>query len=256
MDFGGYLEAIRRESEALAAAARLGLEPAVPSCPGWTVGDVVGHTGRVHRHKEKIVRERWQDEPDSDPPPESGLVEWFEEGAARLLETLAGADPAFSVYTWHPPDRTVGFWYRRMAHETAVHRVDAQLGHGASTPVEPDLAADGVDEIIRVMMIGAPDWAEAVTTDRTVRLSCTDRPGSWTLRFGFWTGRSPTSGRTYVNEPGLDLAVTDRPGTGIRATANDLLLFLWGRGTAGRLEVAGDPRAVEDLRSIAAAATG
>ena len=45
-----------------------------------------------------------------------------------------------------------------MAHETAVHRVDAELARGASTPVDAGLAMDGVDELLHIMLAG--DWSE------------------------------------------------------------------------------------------------
>jgi hypothetical protein len=56
------------------------------------------------------------------------------------------------------PDQTVGFWARRMALETVVHRVDAEQARGAVAPVDAALATDGIDEILVIMLAG--DWSE------------------------------------------------------------------------------------------------
>jgi uncharacterized protein (TIGR03083 family) len=257
MDRTSYLQAIRRESDALVAAASLGLDPAVPSCPGWTVRDVVRHTGAVHRHKEQIVRERWRDAaPDPIDPPTEGLVEWFLFGSETLLATLSRTDPTIPVYSWFPPDQSVGFWYRRMAHETAIHRVDAELGHGIINPLEPALAADGVDEILTVMMEGYPDWATATATDQTLRIDCRDRSDSWSMRFITWSGTGPESETKYENKPGIAVEDVDNPATILGGAAGDLDLFLWGRGPKDHLTTEGDPSLIDSLRAIAADATG
>jgi uncharacterized protein (TIGR03083 family) len=256
VDWNSYLQAIQRASDALVAAASLGLHSAVPSCPGWTVRDVVEHTGTVHRHKEQIVRQPVLDTPRSPiDPPKEGLIEWFLEGSEALLATLASTDPTTPVYSWYPPDQSVGFWYRRMAHETVIHRVDAELGHGVVNPIESVLAADGVDEILTVMMEGFPEWAESTPNDETVRIQCTDQPGSWSLRFITWTGTGPESGTEYRDEPGIVFEDANEPTTTIRGTASELDLFLWGRGPRERLSVDGDASLVDRLREIAAEAT-
>jgi len=250
-----YLTAIRRESEALLAAAAHGLEAAVPSCPGWTVGDVVAHTGVVHRHKEQIVREQWTEgSPERVEPPSDGLLGWFRRGVDRLIHTLAAHDPAEPASTWHPPDQTVGFWYRRMAHETAIHRVDAELGHHEAGRVERRLAGDGIDELLGVMLTGCPEWATVTPTDHVLRLECTDTDGTWTLRQVTFSGTSPSEGTRHAGEPAF---VFDEaaPVSVVRGTASDLLLYGWGRGPADRLQVEGDVDVVRMLRTVAARET-
>jgi uncharacterized protein (TIGR03083 family) len=258
MDWSTYLQAIRRESDALSEAGRLGLEPAVPSCPGWTVRDVVEHTGLVHRHKERIVRERWIDsapEPHKPDPPTTGLIDWFENGVHELLETLAANDPNLPVFSWYPSDQSVGFWYRRMAHETAIHRIDAELGHDIVRSIDPPLAADGIDEILTVMMEGFPDWASSNTTRDTLRVECTDRPGSWSVRFITWSGVGPESGTDYRDEPGILFEEIEAATTTLSGPASDLDLFLWGRGPKERLSIHGEAALVDRLRGIAREAT-
>jgi uncharacterized protein (TIGR03083 family) len=252
MEFSDYLLALRGEGEALSRAAAAGLEPEVPCCPGWTVGDVVAHTGAVHRQKEQIIREGWVDR--SPPPieaPSDGLLDWYDEGLDQLVATLAETDPATRVYTWYEPDQTVGFWYRRMAHETAVHRVDVEQGHGAAGWVVPELAADGVDELIVVMLTGYPEWSDVTEYEGTLRLEATDDDASWTLRYVTFSGISPNTGKEFADEPSFILADESEPTAVARGRASDLLLYGWGRGPVGALDVAGDMTIVADFRSVA-----
>lgn len=137
-----YLTLIGDDSARLSAVARGHLDDRVPSCPDWTVRDLVDHVGRVYHHKIESMRQ--QREPDPWPPPPHGgdPITWLVEATTELLAELAERGPDAPSHTWHEPDQTVGFWFRRMAQETAVHRVDAQLAAGAHTPVDAELAHD------------------------------------------------------------------------------------------------------------------
>jgi len=259
MNPGSYLQAIRAEGQAVLDAARRGLDVAVPTTPGWTVGDVVTHLGQVHRQKTHIVRELIADEePDFgqfEPPAGLELLEWFAAGLHELTEVLSVTDPATRVHTWHRPDQTVGFWLRRMAHETLIHRVDAELGHGHHTPVDPVLGADGIDEILDVFMGGYPDWAAVARSTVLVGLESEGR--SWLVRFGSWSGTSPNSRREFSDVPGIELvAANERPAAVVRGPGDALDLFLWGRGSADGLVVEGHPSVLLYLRDVAADATG
>ena len=256
MEFSEYLTAVRGEGEALARAAAEGLDPHVPCCPDWTVRDVVAHTGAVHRQKEQIVRERWIDQaPPLVEAPTDGLLDWYNEGLDQLIATLAETDPATPVYTWYEPDQTAGFWYRRMAHETAVHRVDVEQGHGIDGLVVADLAADGVDELLVVMLTGYPAWAEVAEYGSTLRLECTDQEAAWTLRYVTFSGRSPNTGTEFADEPSFIFAEGSVPTAFARGTASDLLLYGWGRRPLTALTVDGDLTLVADFRSVAADVT-
>lgn len=252
MEFVAHLAAIRTEGERLAAVAELGLEAPVPSCPGWTVGDLVGHTGSVHRHKARIVAEDWRDRaPTPELPPQDDVIGWYRRGLADLLGTLAAHDPDEPRWTWHDEDQTVRFWGRRMACETLVHRIDAELAHGVVTDVDVELAADAADEILVVMMTGYPDWADLAFGDASVRLELTDAERSWTMRFARFSGTSPVSGTTYEDEPTFVLADIAAPATVVRGAAEDVALFLWGRRPADGLLVDGDPAMLDELRGVA-----
>jgi len=239
-----YLRAVRNDGEALAAAARRGLDPPVPACGGWTVADLVLHTGMVHRHKLEIVRGRLVEPPSPWPPPApepAELLGWYEQGLQELLTVLKDADPETRVWTFHRPDQTVGFWPRRMAHETAVHRVDAESAHGQAAPVPAELAADGVGEVLEVFLAPFLEGEPVGGRGESVHLHATDTEGEWQLRLlpaGVQVERGHAKG---------DAAA--------RGTASDLLLFLWGRAGADRLERFGDPTLLPRVRELAAMAT-
>jgi uncharacterized protein (TIGR03083 family) len=239
-----FLRALRDDGAALAAAAGRGLDPPVPPCDGWSGADLVLHTGMVHRHKLEIVRGRLAEPPRPWPPPapaRAALLGWYQQGLAELVTVLADADPETQVWTFHRPDQTVAFWRRRMAQETAVHRVDAEAAHGDPRPVPAALAADGVAELLEVFLAPHAEGAPVGGRGETLHLHATDTEGEWRVRLlpaGVEVGRGH--------------ALADASAT---RTASDLLLFLWGRGPADPLERAGDPALLPRVRELAAAAT-
>jgi uncharacterized protein (TIGR03083 family) len=113
------------------------------------LGELVPHVGSVQRVAAQWVREgrrptAWAAAPEVG----DDLAAWARRGSADLWETLTGRNPAQPCSTWSATDRTVGFWIRRMAHETAVHRVDSAQTVGEPWSVNPQLAADGVAEAL------------------------------------------------------------------------------------------------------------
>lgn len=232
MDRSTYLDAVARDGAALAAAARIGLEPPVEHCPGWTVQSVVEHLGMIHRWVEEMVRtragERLRRQDMAPPPTDAGvLIEWFEEGVERLVETLTAVGPDEPVWNWSLQPHVAAFWPRRMAHETGVHRWDGERGVGREQPIDGALAIDGIDEVFdtiapRMMSDGAP-----LALGGTLHLHCTDRDGEWLVS-------SSESGA-------LDVRREHAKGDcAVRGSASDLLLLLLNRPTRDRCEVFGD----------------
>ena len=256
MDWSTYLEAIRREGTALASAATA-LDAAVPSCPGWDVADLVEHTGTVHRHKELIVREGGPvDWPPPMDPPGADLVAWFREGVDSLVATLQSHPPEERAWTWHEPDQTVGFWYRRMAQETLVHRIDAELALGRVSHVDGPLAADGFDELVGVMMTGAQEWMSVQPGAATIELVAADTGDRWLLLETILSGTSPHSGTTYDALSGYEFVDTRAAAHAVvRGSAPDLLRFGWGRGPLDALAIDGEPAIAHRFRSTAAEVT-
>jgi uncharacterized protein (TIGR03083 family) len=256
MEFADYLDALRRDGDLLADAAARGLDAAVPSCPGWTVADLLAHTGSAHRNRARVVAERLTGEPADDViDPAEATVDWYREGLDHLIAALEASGPEAAVWTWYPPDQRAGFWARRMAHETLIHRIDAELASGQTGLVDAGLAADGVDEVLNVYVGGVPAWATFTPGDGVARLRSLDPVSSWDVRLGSMSGTSTDTGNTYTD---LDaIVVVDPvgdPAVEVTGTAADLDLWLWGRGPIDRLEVAGDAAVAHGLRRVCAEA--
>jgi uncharacterized protein (TIGR03083 family) len=248
ISFDLFLEEIRIQGEALITSAA-DFDAPVPCCPGWTVRDVVAHTGVVHRHKERIVRER----PNQDPEPETApdadpaLRSWYSAGLERLLATLAATDPTDPAFTWYLADQSAGFWYRRMAHETAVHRADVESAFGAVSPWGAALAADGLEEILGPIMCAYTDdprW-EYTPDGRVALIRPTDVETTLQLRLG---------GGAYGPGWTLEHGAAPDPIAMISAPAWDLDLWAWGRAPADVLSVEGDTSVVDLVRAVAAEA--
>jgi uncharacterized protein (TIGR03083 family) len=236
MEIQDFLDALARDSDALADAAdAAGPDAPVPTCPGWTVADLMVHMVQGDRWAQRIVEsrstERVMPEMPADAPAGAALVPYFRAGAQELVATLAAVPPDTSVWTFSATNRTAGFWRRRRAQETAMHRVDAESAAGSVQPVDQAMAVDGIDEFLTVFL---PRLATGVVLDGSLHLHCTDVQGEWLLR-----------------RDGDDLVVTREHAKGdvaARGTASDLVLFLWGRGPASALEVFGDPAALDRFR--------
>lgn len=256
MDSLNFLIALEHEAESMQAAAAVAdLDSAVPTCPGWTVRDLVVHTGQVHRHKTVSVRDQWTS---GSPPwpdePEGDVLAWFDDGIDNMLAVFREADLDAPTWTWCDHEHTVAWWVRRMAHETLIHGADAVIAIDGVPEVDESLAQDGIEEILFEMMVGAPEWAELKEGSQTVAIVTPGR--TWTLRTASWEGESPSTGDVYVDEPAVVLIVdTVEPDAQIIGSAADLDLWLWGRGALPDGAVAGDAALAELVRSIAAEAT-
>jgi uncharacterized protein (TIGR03083 family) len=232
-----YVDHVRSNAARILGVAGRGLDAPVPSCPGWTVRDAVEHTAVVYRHKIASIREKAFPKPW---PPERGdepTLEYFQRATDDLLAELTGRDPLEYADTWCWDERTVGFWGRRMAHESAIHRVDVELAHGDVTPIDDALALDGVDEVLRLFLAG--DWSDEPAADRATTIVRVESGGTaWRV----------------VMEPSAVVAnvYLDRwPELPIDATASGdplpMYLWLWGRGTDKEISVDGDPAAIDHL---------
>jgi uncharacterized protein (TIGR03083 family) len=239
-----YLELLRSDAARLAeAAAASGLDKPVPPCPGWTVRDAVQHTAAVYHHK--IASMRLQRRPAEgewpQEPADADLLGWFLSSRDALLEELVERGPDAPSHTWSPPEQTVGFWYRRMAHETAVHRFDVESASGEVTPVADDLAVDGVDEVLELMLAG--DWSDEpsewwgdVSPDAAAGKTVAVRTGDRAWRVTLHPDRIDLS-----TEPGpADASVTGEP--------SEVLLWLWGRRPDDAVRFSGDLPTLRALR--------
>lgn len=181
-----FVRILDQDGQLLAAAAgQAGTDAQVPTCPGWQVRDLVRHTGAVHRWAAGFVAEGHTSyKPEGDLPDLDGpeLLAWFLEGHRHLVDTLTTADP--DVQCWHflPAPSPLAFWARRQAHETAVHRFDAEAVHdGNPHGVDRHFAVDGIDELL-FGFHARPKSKARSDTPRVLRLRATDTDAVWTVR--------------------------------------------------------------------------
>ena len=229
------LEAIRTDGAAIAALLRQDGASVrdVPACPGWDVEQLVGHLGRVHRWVTAMVRSQSPERLDFPPRPERVDAQWFEEGVTELTAALEEAGPDVAMWTVPGGGGTSRFWFRRQAEETAVHRWDAQHAVGAPEPIDTEVAIAGVDELLDVFFA-----ARQVELGGAVRFAATDSP------HGAWVVANDDDGGLLVGHGHDDGDVT------LRATASDLLLWLWGRPVSDAgFEVVGDEALLDRWRA-------
>jgi uncharacterized protein (TIGR03083 family) len=246
------IEALRRHLDADVGRFRAAVAAAtpgtpVPSCPEWTVSDLTGHLAHVYLHKVECMRHGAE----PDPWPPAGLAEeaatapvaLLDRAYAELTTEFESRAPDAPAGGWYAPDRTVGFLVRRMAQETAIHRLDAELAAGMSpAPVADNLALDGIDEFLyRFLAYGTEAWLEWArevlqgTDGGAVRLVTAG--GAWLVR--------PTPEGVKVS-PGEAAEVLAE----VTAAPADLLCWLWGRLGDDHVTITGDPHRVAQLRGI------
>jgi uncharacterized protein (TIGR03083 family) len=185
----------------------------VRTCPGWTVRDLVRHLGGVHRWATGFVRGEGRQ-------PKDGDLE-------ELVRALAGASPDLETWTFLDAPSPLAFWARRQAHETAIHRVDAESAIDRITGFSTPFAVDGIDELLlRFVARGGPELP--VDRDRTLLVEATDVDRRWRVTF------TPSGFRT-AGDGGAGSADTL-----IRASASDLYLGLWNRRAFEPSAIVGD----------------
>jgi uncharacterized protein (TIGR03083 family) len=188
VDHKTNLAQITEQADALrAAAVAAGPDAKVPTCPKWTVRDLVSHIGGVHSWVRAALRVPAGDEGPAFPqPPEDwpALLDWWDENRAALLVALDD-DPERQAWAFVPGLGSVGWWARRQAHETAIHRLDAEHALDNSVPTlvfDTEFAADGIDEVVAMM---SPFRAKAkrppVTVEGTLLVHAADAGRAWVV---------------------------------------------------------------------------
>ncbi|WP_399889633.1 maleylpyruvate isomerase N-terminal domain-containing protein [Streptomyces sp. BBFR51] len=223
------------------------LSATVPTCPDWTLEDLVRHVGRALRWSGLIVRTRAEQDvpmdraPGAEGPAATGdaaaLDAWLAESGEVVVEALREAGPDAHAWSWAGVD-TTGFWARRTTHELVVHGADAALA--ADLPLQavaPDVAADAVDEwleIVRFVQRALPDAAanELRAPGRSIHLHATDTPAELNAE---WIVGLPDDGITWRR--GHEKATA-----ALRGPLTEVLLAFYGRLPldAPGLEVLGD----------------
>jgi uncharacterized protein (TIGR03083 family) len=232
------LEQIDERSAAFraAVAAAESLDAVVPSCPQWTLFDLVRHLGEGRRKWAAIVAAGAAD----GPPPKSvwesavprereALLAWSAESTRLMLDAMRAAGPGQVCWTWwegSASPSTVRAAARHQVQEVAVHTWDAQLVNGDPRHLPDEIALDGVDEFLSTSCAGPYPWPHQPAT---VVYHATEGR-SWQLTLA---------------KDGVTVQAKDNTTTAdaeIWGTASELVLVLFGRIPVDELKVAGDRR--------------
>ncbi len=249
METTEFIEALRNDGELLAdLAGRTGWEAAVPTCPEWRMRDLVGHLGNVHRWATGYVAGATRPVRMADRrPADEDLAAWFRDGHRTLVDELSGAPADRECWTFMAAPSPIVFWARRQAHETAVHRMDAEsaVAPADHTPVGTDFALDGIDELLTGFHTN-PRSKVRTLLPRTLLVQATDAPGAgrgWLMRLSQdipgvervtdgWDG--PADADCTISGPAAVLyrALWNRSGyEGLKVTGDTALADLWRRSS-------------------------
>lgn len=239
-----HIDALEAAGRLLAdVAAEAGPDAEVRTCPGWRVRDLLRHTSMVHRWATAFVVERHTAyHPDGGEPALDGeeLLAHYREGHALLVAALRAAPADLECWTFLPTPSPLAFWARRQAHETTIHRADAESALPAGLPgaVDPLPAVDGIDELLRAFH-GRSRSRVRTAEPRTLRVRATDTGDVWTSRL---STEAPRTERTGAGVADCELS----------GPADRLLLTLWNRLPASAVSVTGDDSLVRLWREKSA----
>jgi uncharacterized protein (TIGR03083 family) len=251
MENARYLDCLAEDYSLLRdAVSSADLTVPVPSCPGWMMGDLVYHVAEVYL-RQAIVMRTGQWPRDWSPPAGEPHLALLARAYGGLTGEFAAREPGAAALTWFEPDQTVAFWMRRMAQETVVHRIDAELAVGLPpTHLPDDLATDGVDEVLKRFLawfsprrLAEMEGEHLAGLGGTETILVTAGDSSWTVR--------PSAAYEVTVKDG----VAGHPQAVIEAAPDPMLRWLWGRAGDDVVRVTGDPAWADYLRRMLAATT-
>jgi uncharacterized protein (TIGR03083 family) len=242
MDTSAYVTAVVEQTRALADLVHgADASAQVPTCPEWTLADLVDHVGATQRMVVMLVGERMT-EPSSafarqvSAPADPGQWRaWLTDGADEAVRAFASA--ADDTPVWDPSGGAAGvpFWSRRLFGEICVHGADVAATVGVRYELAPERAVGAIEDWLDTMTSSGywenrPDFADAMRGDgQTLHFHATDAQGEWVAR------REPD--RVVLERAHLKADVA------VRGPATELLLVLSRRrpmDAASTLEVLGD----------------
>lgn len=209
----------------------------VEACPGWDLADLGQHLGGIYRFATTgIIEGRGVDEP-TGPRERAEMLDWFDTGFASVLEAFEPRDWSRDCWTFSPP-HSVGFWIRRMCHETSLHLWDAETSQGRAARMDSALAADGVDEVVTMFFPRQVRLGRIAALQDCVQVVLTDQIDVPALLF-HGDGTSATAGIV--------------PDAVVRGPASDVLLMLWKRlpQVPDTVDIDGDRAAFERVFTTA-----
>jgi uncharacterized protein (TIGR03083 family) len=151
------------------------------------------------------------------------------------MRVLQAGDPHAAIWHFHPAPNGLAFWTRRQAHETAIHRVDAQSVTGTPSVIDPRFAADGIDELLYGFF--ARPGRVRNSKSYAISLHAVDIDQQWLVTVG------PEGTETVSRTGPADVAV--------HGPAADLYLLLWNRRSTDGLQITGAEPALDHWRAHA-----
>ena len=237
-----YEQAIVEHASAIADALADAATNPVPTCPSWDVAKLALHVGLVQAWAAAQVVQAGADgiDPRSLPRAPEGpeRVDWLRRTAADCAQALDGRAPDQPAGRWRDMPVDVAFWRRRIAHETVVHRVDADRASDRATSVDGDLAADGISEVADVFLPLAPLGEHGPTG--ALHLVRSDGAGRWAF----------TTGADIREDGGPATGDGGSPTATVTGPALSLLLMVWGRDRGEPLNTAGDAGVLASWTSV------
>jgi uncharacterized protein (TIGR03083 family) len=236
VDSTAHVSALQHEGDRLAdTAEQIDLSVAVPTCPDWTLRDLLRHIGGVHRwagehirdRREKILRVDDLETLFGSWPADHALVEWYRDELRLLVNTFREAPSDIQCATFLKATSPLAHWTRRQAHEVTIHRADVESIVDKLTPVSPEFGADGIDELLSAF-IPRPFMKLRSTDAVTFSVKPSDSPRSW---------------RLTISEGPVETVEGDKSPSNctVAGTASDLYFDLWNRGHGEKVAVSGDP---------------
>lgn len=239
MEITEHITIVGQEAKLFAEAAEQGgLDLEIPSCPGWNMRDLVRHLIEIHlwaaAHIAQPHDKPWVDDlaelaefwPDLAVfwPEDDDLVKWYLDTNANLVDALESAPPDVDAFTFLPAPSPLAMWARRQAHETAVHRFDAENGAGIASRFDPVFASDGIDELLMAFSPRRDEFP--VESARTMVVHATDTDDRWHVTM------APDGITTVSGNGPADVTLS--------GDASDLYLALWNRNEDSGITVTGD----------------
>lgn len=236
-------------AETIAAVVEADPSHLVPNCPGWDVAALARHVGSLYMRVGEQVRRRSSEPVRSSDLPAAptgrALGPWTRQAAEGLLQVLASTDDDVPAGRWRDRSVLAGFWRRRMAHETVVHRVDVEDALGLSATLDGDLAVDGVDEVLELFLPFSID-TEGWPPHGVLWLVRADGPEQWWVEPGHrdvHVRRGPVDGASPRERPSSEA-------TRVEAPASELFLVCWGRRLPPAGAATGEPAVLEQWLRI------
>jgi uncharacterized protein (TIGR03083 family) len=232
MAYSEFVTAVRSEGQALVAAAGEGGDDPVPTCGEWTMDRLLLHIGKLWAWVATIVGERLTAPPERpEVPADKTPVEFAAEALDELVEALMSCEADTPVWNWAEQPPTAMFWARRMANEAAAHRYDAQTAHDVAQPIDAELAHDGLDELIDVVLPAVLSGGGRTLPEATYAFVASDEES--------WCVQLRADGITRA-----DGAAT--PDVTVRGTASSLMLAAINRVDWSSLEIEGDAALLDE----------